>query len=58
MCDFWRSVLIELPNGYLLSLALFWIKDFAEVWIFFFLGKTELVGTAILYVRVDVDCLD
>ena len=42
----------------LLSLALFWIKDFAEVWIFFFLGKTELVGTAILYVRVDVDCLN
>ena len=25
---------------------------------FFFLGKTELVGTAILYVRVDVDCLN
>ena len=57
MCDFWRSVLIELPNGYLLSLALFWIKDFAEVWNFFF-GKTEMVGTAILYVRVDVDCLN
>ena len=41
----------------LLSLALFWIKDFAEVWNFFF-GKTEMVGTAILYVRVDVDCLN
>ena len=25
---------------------------------FFFWGKTELVGTAILYVRVDVDCLN
>ena len=40
------------------SLALFWIKDFVEVWNFFFFGKTELVGTAILYVKVDVDCLN
>ena len=42
------------------SLALFWIKDFVEVWnfFFFFFGKTELVGNAILYVKVDVDCLN